>query len=95
MNRSTEWSEIDFSSIQKGQPSLTAVVRVGSLLGGEEDDEKSASSSVLENEKLRRDPVMRTSSTGTVPRKKIERKKSSIGEDSTVRVSTKRPALAL
>jgi hypothetical protein len=90
--QSTEWSEIDFTALQNGQqPTVAAVVRVGSLLGGDDDDiEDFSESNIVEDEPAQRNPVQRTPSNDSIPRK-IERKKSFLRDDSSVRNSSTRP----
>jgi hypothetical protein len=79
-NKSTEWSEIDFTALQNGVlPEAAAVVRTGNLLGNEDDDGDSESTS-SETDRVHRDSVKRTSSLESLPRK-VERKTSNARED--------------
>jgi hypothetical protein len=79
-NKSTEWSEIDFTALQNGSlPEAAAVVRTGNLLGNDDDEEDSESAST-ETDRVQRDSVKRTPSLDSLPRK-VERKTSALKED--------------
>lgn len=79
-NKSTEWSEIDFTALQNGElPEAAAVVRTGNLLGNE-DDEGDSDSVGSETDRVQLESVKRTPSLESLPRK-VERKTSLVKED--------------